>query len=104
MLELEPKEVMSLLEWAGLEAPKTPPRQLSSREKEKLGKTFTPKEHKVSSVRDAANRGPAGKSSPTRKPAAQARKPAAANRRVRQASDLSPPKMQKKSDRNRGRG
>jgi 23S rRNA pseudouridine2605 synthase len=27
-----------------------------------------------------------------------------ANRRVRQTSDLSPPAMQKKSDRNRGRG
>ena len=43
MLELSQKEVTGLLEWAGLATPKTPPRQLSAREKEKAGVAFTPK-------------------------------------------------------------
>jgi len=46
-----------------------------------------------------------GKPDAARNPAAKKpapRKPA--NRRVRQSSDLSAPQMQKKSDRNRGRG
>lgn len=128
MLELEPKEVAGLLEWAGLEVPKTPLRQLSAREKEKASKVFTPKERKAPDVRDSASRATSGRALPEfanapsdsrrrtgRDQATDGRaapagrsvkkiaKPAA-NRRVRQASDLSPPKMQKKSDRNRGRG
>lgn len=130
MLELEPKEVISLLEWAGLEAPKAAPPQLSTREKEKLGKTFMPKESKtaraatteyknkteriaaigVEAESIAANRKPArGRISggrPGASPAATSAKPRkpAANRRIRQASDLTAPKQQKRSDRNRGRG
>ncbi|HSH73591.1 MAG TPA: pseudouridine synthase [Methylophilaceae bacterium] len=46
MMELDPKVVLGLLEWAGLEVPKTPLRQLSAREKEKAGKAFTPKSGK----------------------------------------------------------
>ncbi len=125
MLELEPKEVVGLLEWAGLEAPKTPLRQLSAREKEKAGKTFMPKEHKAPSSREAASRAVTGKpapefsaapadgrrrtgeSKPVRTsrdaPASKPRKPAA-NRRIRQGSDMTAPAQQKRSDRNRGRG
>ncbi|MEO8417995.1 MAG: 23S rRNA pseudouridine(2605) synthase RluB [Methylophilaceae bacterium] len=125
MLELEPKEVVGLLEWAGLEAPKTPLRQLSAREKEKAGKTFMPKEHKAPSSREAASRAVTGKpapeffaapadgrrrtgeSKPVRAsrdaPASKPRKPAA-NRRIRQGSDMTAPAQQKRSDRNRGRG
>lgn len=55
MLELSPKEVMSLLEWAGLSAPKGPLRQLSAREKDKLGTAFTPKPKKEARERVAAS-------------------------------------------------
>lgn len=125
MLELEPKEVVGLLEWAGLEVPKTPLRQLSAREKEKAGKTFMPKEHKAPSSREAASRAVTGKPAPEFSgapadgrrrtgeikpgrtsrdaPASKPRKPAA-NRRIRQGSDMTAPAQQKRSDRNRGRG
>ncbi len=43
MMELEPKEVINLLEWAGLEAPRVPLRQRSAREIEKAAAPFTPK-------------------------------------------------------------
>ena len=43
MMHLEAKEVLSLMEWAELEVPKGPLPQLSPREKEKLGKVYTPK-------------------------------------------------------------
>lgn len=104
MLELEPKEITGLLEWAGLEVPHTSPRQRTKHEIEKASKVFMPKERKAPEARDAANRGPASKFSPTRKSSNQAKKPAAVSRRVRQMSDLNAPRMQKKSDRNRGRG
>lgn len=115
MLKLEQKEVVGLLEWAGLELPKAPLRQLTQREKLKATAVFTPKVRKqrISALdrppRNADEGGEArphrGKPDAARNPAAKkpaARKPA--NRRVRQASDLSAPQMQKKSDRNRGRG
>lgn len=63
MLALDPKEILSLLEWAGLEAPKTPPRQLSARERDQLGTAFTPKARKPERPQDKA------------KPAAQSKKP-----------------------------
>lgn len=94
MLELSPKEVGSLLEWAGLPVPRTPPRQLTAREKEQAGKTFTPKAHKAPAARTA-------KPDAT-KPASK--RPAPANRRIRQSSDMTAPRQQKRSDRNRGRG
>ncbi len=93
MMELEPKEVTGLLEWAGLEVPKIAPRQVSSREKEKAGRTFMPKERKAPFIHEAKNKA-------VNKP----KKSITANRRVRQTSDLNAPRMQKKSDRNRGRG
>lgn len=46
MMHLGAKEVTALLEWAELAVPKAAPRQLSPREKEKLGKVFTPKARK----------------------------------------------------------
>jgi 23S rRNA pseudouridine2605 synthase len=123
MLELEPKEVVSLLEWAGLEAPKGPLRQRTAREIEKASIVFTPKARKAPSSREGASRptpeyanAPAdgrrrtgrdqpadGRAAPAGRPVKKAGKPAV-NRRVRQTSDLTAPKQQKRSDRNRGRG
>ncbi|MDP2153097.1 MAG: pseudouridine synthase [Methylotenera sp.] len=115
MLKLEQKEVVGLLEWADLPLPKAPLRQLTQREKLKSTAVFTPKvrRQRISALdrppRDAAegeDKGYRGKPDATR--SSVAKKPAsrrpAANRRVRQTSDLSAPQMQKKSDRNRGRG
>ncbi|MDP2247819.1 MAG: pseudouridine synthase, partial [Nitrosomonadales bacterium] len=137
MMAVEPKEVISLLEWAGLEAPKGPLKQRSKREIEKAATAYTPKSRNAVPPREdrkmdksGAERSPARTSRehvsahanatqnvvtdrnkvPTtgnkpmsgRKPSV-AKKPSA-NRRVRQASDLTPPKQQKRSDRNKGRG
>lgn len=130
MLKLEQKQVVDLLEWAGLEVPRTPMKQLSQREKDKATSVFVPKVRKQRG--SALDRDPARKTRETgennrpgnrmdtgsqgidkkhglNKPAA--RKPA--NRRIRQTSDLPqdlkrPDKqkqgLQHKSDRNRGRG
>jgi 23S rRNA pseudouridine2605 synthase len=115
MLKLEQKEVVGLLEWADLEVPKAPLRQLTQREKLKVTAVFTPKVRKQRisaldrpprTVDDGGEARPhrgkpdTARNSAAKKPAP--RKPA--NRRVRQSSDLSAPQMQKKSDRNRGRG
>ena len=43
MLKLEQKQVVDLLEWAGLEVPKTPLKQLTQREKDKATSVFVPK-------------------------------------------------------------
>jgi 23S rRNA pseudouridine2605 synthase len=136
MLELEPKDVVSLLEWAGLEVPRAPLRQRSAREIEKSSKVFTPKERKVpaggdSTRREPARRDPASRDATGRAAGARAqpefsgtsakgrRRPAtdqapgqvaakprkpAANRRIRQGSDIPAPVQRKKTDRNRGRG
>ncbi|MGB4813069.1 MAG: pseudouridine synthase [Methylophilaceae bacterium] len=126
MLKLEQKEVVGLLEWAGLPVPKAPLRQLTQREKDKATSVFVPKVRKqrisaldrdptLRSPRDATDgersnyRGNQAPNSVTKKPTFNASKPASkprkpANRRVRQSSDLNAPKMQHKSDRNRGRG
>ena len=132
MMELEPKAVVSLLEWAGLEGPKGPLRQRTAREIEKVSNVFTPKARKAPSSREGASRAVTGRIAPeyanapadgrrrmgrdqpadgraapvgrpTGRPVKKAGKPAA-NRRVRQTSDLTAPKQQKRSDRNRGRG
>ncbi len=115
MLKLEQKEVVGLLEWAGLPVPNAPLRQLTQREKLKATTVFTPKVRKQRM--SALDRPPptaddGGKGRPHRGKPDAARDPAAkksaprrsANRRVRQTSDLNAPQMQKKSDRNRGRG
>ena len=114
MLKLEQKEVVGLLEWAGLPVPSAPLRQLTQREKLKATTVFMPKVRKqrISALdrppRDAAE----GEARPYRGKTDAARNPAVKkpgpkkneNRRVRQTSDLAAPAMQKKSDRNRGRG
>lgn len=131
MLKLEQKQVVDLLEWAGLEVPKTPMKQLSQREKDKATSVFVPKVRKQrSSVLD---RDPNHKSS-TRKPRDSAMRennrpagrmdtgsqgtdkqsyPKPGKRRIRQSSDVpqdlkrsdkQKASMQHKSDRNRGRG
>ena len=113
MLKLEQKQVVDLLEWAGLEAPKAPLRQLNQREKDKATTVFTAKVRKQrGSVlnRKPPELGEDGK--PVYKArvgadkGAEAKKPAprkSANRRIR--GDLpNAPAMQHKSDRNRGRG
>lgn len=46
MLKLEPKQVVDLMEWAGLDVPKAPPKQLSRREKDKATTVFKPKVRK----------------------------------------------------------
>lgn len=46
MLKLEQKEVVGLLEWAGLDVPKAPLRQLTQREKLKATTVFMPKVRK----------------------------------------------------------
>lgn len=115
MLKLEQKEVVGLLEWAGLPVPKAPLRQLTQREKDKSTSVFVPKVRKqrVSALdrppRDEGDRKPFRSNdrpnSASKKPGVNSSKPKRpANRRVRQESDLNAPAMQKKSDRNRGRG
>jgi 23S rRNA pseudouridine2605 synthase len=112
MLKLEPKDVLGLLEWAGLEAPKAPLPQLNQRQKDKVTTVFTPKQRKrrgtvlnnpprehadgIEREKGRSNTGKKTSISSTRKPAK--------NRRIRQTSDLTAPKIQKKSDRNRNRG
>lgn len=115
MLKLEQKEVVGLLEWAGLPVPNAPLRQLTQREKDKATSVFVPKVRKqrVSALdrpprevgERTSYRGNNAPNSATKKPALNSNKPKRpANRRVRQGSDLNAPAMQKKSDRNRGRG
>ena len=123
MLKLEQKTVVDLLEWAGLEVPKAPLRQLNQREKDKATTVFMPKVRKQrGSVLDRAPREIGEDGKPVYKArtgaakTVEAKKPIprkSANRRVRQTSDLpqdlkTPDKqkasLQKKSDRNRGRG
>jgi len=43
MMEVPPKQVQEIMEWAGLEVPRAPIKQLSKREKDKLGTAYTPK-------------------------------------------------------------
>jgi 23S rRNA pseudouridine2605 synthase len=113
MLKLEQKTVVDLMEWAGLEAPKAPLRQLNQREKDKATTVFMPKVRKQrGSVLDRVPRESIeGSVTPNRSKNsnlrdATAKKPAPrknANRRIRGDLPIAPT-MQKKSDRNRGRG
>lgn len=123
MLKLEQKQVVDLLEWAGLEVPRAPMRQLTQREKDKATTVFVPKVRKqrgsvldknpqdsnareksrAGSRMDAGSQGRGGdvgfNKQGFKKPVPK--KPV--NRRIR--GDVpSAPQMQKKSDRNRGRG
>jgi 23S rRNA pseudouridine2605 synthase len=106
MMTLEPKEVIKLLEWAGLPVPTGPLKQRTAREIEKASTAYTPKARKAPTPR--TSEGFAGKPG-RRTPDGKAVKPAKPSRpqqsrRIRQESDLNAPKQQKRSDRNRGRG
>ncbi len=92
MLELPPREVAGLLEWAGLPVPRVP--QRTQREKELAGSIFTPRERKP----PARPPGALGEAARMRAPD----QPPAAGRRLR--GDMTPPAQQRRSDRNRGRG
>ena len=106
MLKLEQKTVVDLLEWAGLEVPRAPLRQLTQREKDKATAVFVPKVRKQRmsaldrSVREVGEdgkpvyRGRVAKDTSVKKPAPRK----TANRRVRQTSDI-PQATTKKSAR-----
>jgi 23S rRNA pseudouridine2605 synthase len=125
MLKLEQKQVVDLLEWAGLDVPKTPMKQLSQREKDKATSVFVPKVRKQRGSaldRDPAmrktritgeNNRPAGRmdaGSQGRGNDVEFKKPASkpnTKRRIRGDLPIAPPvknRPQKKSDNNRGRG
>jgi len=95
MLELPPKEVAAILESAGLPVPRMG--QRSQKEKDSLGKSFTPKERKP----ESRARGPLAGPAPTRAKAPARKTPA--KRRIRD-DQTTAPALQKRSDRNRGRG
>lgn len=86
MLALEDKEVRQLLEWAELEVPRAPQRQMTAREKEQIGRPFTPKSKAISA-----------------KPQAVEAKPKP-QRKAGWAKAQNPTTQQRRSDRNRGRG
>jgi 23S rRNA pseudouridine2605 synthase len=103
MLKLESKQVVSLMEWAGLDVPKAPPKQLSQRDKDKATAVFTPKvrkrrgsvlEHppKERAVDSKSEGGNTRKPRPT---TGAKRKPAK-NRRIRHDVDLAGAKPKKK--------
>ncbi len=107
MLKLEQKQVVGVLEWAGLPVPNKPLKQLSPREKDRATSVFVPKVRKQRrSLLETANG-----ATPTEKPARPA--PPPGTRRIRQDSDLKQASRQnarvnsgakKRSDRDRGRG
>lgn len=96
MLELPPKEVAGLLEWAGMPVPRMA--QRPQKEKDSLGKSFIPKERKP----QTRERGTPGATARAR-PGAPASGAPAAKRRIR-GDQMAPPAQQRRSDRNRGRG
>jgi 23S rRNA pseudouridine2605 synthase len=125
MLKLEQKQVVDLLEWAGLDVPKTPMKQLSQREKDKATSVFVPKVRKQRGSaldRDPAmrktritgeNNRPAGRmdaGSQGRGNDVEFKKPESKpniKRRIRGDLPIAPQvknRPQKKSDNNRGRG
>ncbi len=105
MMELPAKEVAALLEWAGLAVPRSP--QRSQREKDSLGKTFTPRERRPDSrtknPEAESGRKPRTGTAPERSSGIPAGKPSAQKRRIR-GDQMAPPAQQRRSDRNRGRG
>ena len=122
MLKLEQKQVVDLLEWAGLEVPKTPLKQLNQREKDKATTVFMPKVRKqrMSALdRDPAYRKPQESSEngrpvsrtntgshgiPKKSELGQSKPRKSAKRRVRGDLPAAPQvknRPQKKSDQNR---
>ena len=97
MLELSPKEVRGVLEWAGLEAPQAQQRQLTKREQEQAGKAFTPKVRKPGVRTGEAARTGASSTAATPRTTSSARRGVS-------AEGFSATTRQRRSDRNRGRG
>ncbi len=110
MLKLEQKQVVELLEWAGLPVPKAPLKQLNQREKDKATTVFVPKVRKQRGSilnrepREANEAGFVSRSGPKESAPRKSAPKKPVNRRIRQSTDIAAPAMQKKSDRNRGRG
>lgn len=104
MLKLEQKQVVALMEWAGLAVPRKPLKQLSPHDRDRATRVFVPKVRKQRrSLLETANAPAATEQRPARKPAGQ--------RRIRQDADLKQASMQnarinsgtrKRSDRGRG--
>ena len=106
MLNLDPKEVLGLLEWAGLPLPKAPLRQRTAREKEKAGQVFTPKARRAAPEREPRAEGTTGRPAYGARPDAAgradgrktstspARKPAQ-SRRIRQDADIPAPRSRR---------
>lgn len=110
MLKLEQKQVVGLLEWAGLEVPRAPLKQLSPHDRDRATRVFVPKVRKQRrSLLEVAN-------APE---AERAARPAPSQpRRIRQDADLKsgahqparkprssqPTAAKKPAERNRGRG
>lgn len=104
MLKLEQKTVVELLEWAGLEVPRAPLRQLTQREKDKVTAVFVPKVRKqrmsaldrpvreVGEDSKPIQRGRVTKNTEAKKSAPRK----TANRRVRQTSDIPVEKTKKR--------
>lgn len=100
MLKLEQKIVVDLLEWAGLEVPKAPLRQLTQREKDKATTVFVPKVRKqrvsaldrpvraVDEDSKPIQRGRMGRADAKKSTLKDTKPRRAANRRVRQTSDI----------------
>lgn len=92
MLKLEQKQVVALMEWAGLAVPRAPLKQLNQREKDKATAVFTPKVRKrrgsvlehPPTGRDGEGKAVSNKneSRKPRSPTSAKRKPAQ-NRRIR---------------------
>lgn len=103
MLKLEQKTVVELLEWAGLEVPRAPLRQLTQREKDKATAVFVPKVRKqrmsaldrpvreIGEDGKPVQRGRVQKDTSAKKSAPRK----TANRRVRQTSDIPQAKTKK---------
>jgi len=102
MMELSPKEVAGLLEWATLAVGRSP--QRTKKQQDNFGKVFRPKERRPDS---RTKRAPTDFEGPKRPGAPATKRPVskapAAKRRIRD-DNTAPPKQQKRSDRNRGRG
>jgi 23S rRNA pseudouridine2605 synthase len=82
MLTLSPKEVLSIMAWAGLPIPRAPLKQRSKREIEKTAKAFVPKARvSATNRRDEMNTRVA-------KSGGRNNKKVGSNRRIRQSSDL----------------
>ena len=105
MLKLEQKQVVALLEWAGLPVPNAPLKQLSQREKDKATSVFVPKVRKQRrSILETRPRedGKPARVTPKRSGATNAtEKPRKATgpRRIRQDADLNKVKAPKPSPR-----